>query len=79
MAVYTRKFKYNQWDVQLEGRRNGNFHFVKVSCDGGWFCVNGSLYAGEDCVRYDYPDSVPQGLKDKINKVAHKMLAQLEF
>ena len=77
--MYARKFKYNQWTIKLELRENGNFHFVKVICDEGWYCVNGSLYVNESCVRYDYPEAIPQGLKRKINEIAHKILNQLEF
>lgn len=78
-----KQFNYGQWTVTLKRKNAGlswvdhtpTEDYISIDVVGNWRATQGMLYDKyrENCA-YDEPELLPKGLKQRIYKVAKKML-----
>ena len=61
--------KYNQWTVEVLEYPQG----ISIGITGKWNCYQGTYYKHNKTVAYDFPEAIPQALKNKILKQCIKM------
>lgn len=61
--------KYNQGTVELSEYPQG----ISIGITGRWNGYAGTFYKHNKTVAYDFPEAIPQGLKNKILKQCIKM------
>ena len=71
--------QYGQWDCMLkclfyDSANKREDLIISITITGKWRGDNGIYYYGRDCVGFDYPELLPKGLKDRLNRKAKAML-----
>lgn len=79
-------FNYGQWTVTIQlrdyehvifGSPASDTPYCSIDCTGTWVSEQGILYDfWRDCCAYNNPEILPKGLKERIFKRAHKLIAQ---
>ena len=76
--IKSKQFNYGQWTVDLSLHVIDSPRFtdvyVTIYCVGTWTSVNGSMWEDWECAKYDSPELLSDKLKERIIKVARKMM-----